>query len=63
MADDKSKRGSPDNKRLNKGEPYEVAYARKKAKAASGGSTGRTAAKRAGRPVEPPLDAFAFLRA
>jgi hypothetical protein len=48
MADDKSKRGSPDNKRLNKGEPYEVAYARKKAKASSGGSTGRTAAKRAG---------------
>jgi hypothetical protein len=33
MADDKTKRGSPDNKRLNKGEPYEVAYARKKAKA------------------------------
>ena len=48
MADDKSKRGSPDNKRLSKGEPYEVAYARKKAKASSGGSTGRTAAKRAG---------------
>ena len=48
MADDKTKRGSPDNKRLNKGEPYEVAYARKKAKASSGGSAGRTGAKRAG---------------
>ena len=36
MADDKSKRGSPDNKRLNKSEPYEVAHARKKAKAARG---------------------------
>ena len=31
MPDDKSKRGSPDNKRLNKSEPYEMAYARKKA--------------------------------
>jgi len=41
MADDKTKRGSPDSKRLNKGEPYEVAYARKKAKAG-------TAAKKAG---------------
>ena len=30
MADDKSKRGSPDNKRLNKSEPYEVAYAKSK---------------------------------
>ena len=30
MPDDKSKRGSPDNKRLNKSEPYEVAYARSK---------------------------------
>ena len=44
MADDKTKRGSPDNKRLNKGEPYEVAYARKKAKAGSGAATGRAAA-------------------
>ena len=35
MADDKTKRGSPDNKRLNKSEPYEVAYAKsKRAKAA-----------------------------
>ena len=46
MADDKTKRGSPDNKRLNKSEPYELAYARKKAKAARG-ATG-TATKRAG---------------
>ncbi len=46
MADDKTKRGSPDNKRLNKSEPYELAYARKKAKAARG-ATG-TAGKRAG---------------
>ena len=30
MPDDKSKRGSPDNKRLNKSEPYEVGYARSK---------------------------------
>ncbi|MGZ5725428.1 MAG: hemerythrin domain-containing protein [Caldimonas sp.] len=30
MADDKSKRGSPDSKRPNRGEPYEVAYARSK---------------------------------
>ena len=30
MPDDKSKRGSPDNKRLNKSEPYEVAYAKSK---------------------------------
>ncbi len=37
MADDKSKRGSPDNKRLNKSEPYEMAYARSK-KRASGAS-------------------------
>ena len=43
MADDKSKRGSPDNKRLNKSEPYEVAYARRKA----AGKTG-AAAKKAG---------------
>jgi len=41
MADDKTKRGSPDSKRLNKGEAYELAYARKKAKAG-------TSAKRAG---------------
>ena len=30
MADDKTKRGSPDNKRLNKNEPYEVTYAKSK---------------------------------
>jgi Hemerythrin HHE cation binding domain len=30
MADDKSKRGSPDTKRLNKSEPYEMAYAKSK---------------------------------
>ena len=47
MSDDKTKRGSPDNKRLNKGEPYEVAYARKKAKGGSG-VPGRAAGKRAG---------------
>ncbi len=39
MADDKTKRGSPDNKRLNKSEPYEVAYAKsKRAKAAKKGA-------------------------
>ena len=46
MADDKTKRGSPDNKRLNKGEPYEVAYAKSKAKAAASGA-GRKAAPKA----------------
>jgi len=35
MADDKTKRGSPDNKRLNKSEPYEVAYAKSKRRAAA----------------------------
>ncbi|MEO5882428.1 MAG: hemerythrin domain-containing protein [Caldimonas sp.] len=43
MADDKTKRGSPDSKRLNKSEPYEVAYARKKAKAAGGAKAGAAA--------------------
>jgi hypothetical protein len=43
MADDKTKRGSPDSKRLNKSEPYELAYARSKRasparKAAANGS-------------------------
>jgi hypothetical protein len=45
MADDKTKRGSPDNKRLNKSEPYETKYARskraspqRKAMAGAGGS-------------------------
>jgi hemerythrin superfamily protein len=41
MADDKSKRGSPDNKRLNKSEPYEMAYARSK----RAGSASKTASK------------------
>lgn len=41
MADDKTKRGSPDSKRMNKSEPYEMAYARRKA----AGKTG-TAAKK-----------------
>ena len=48
MADDKSLRGSPDNKRLNRGEDYEVRYAKEKARKAaakkSSGSTGRKAA-------------------
>jgi Hemerythrin HHE cation binding domain len=30
MADDKTKRGSPDSKRLNKSEPYEMKYAKSK---------------------------------
>ncbi|MEO5845490.1 MAG: hemerythrin domain-containing protein [Caldimonas sp.] len=56
MADDKTKRGSPDSKRLNKSEPYEVAYAKsKRAKAAkttagkktSGKKTSGTSAKKA----------------
>ena len=48
MADDKTKRGSPDNKRLNKSEPYEMAYARKKARdAKSGGATKKAAKKSA----------------
>jgi hemerythrin superfamily protein len=49
MADDKSKRGSPDNKRLNKSEPYEVAYAKSKraggaSKASGNGATARRTA-------------------
>jgi hypothetical protein len=53
MADNKSKRGSPDSKRLNKGEPYEVAYATSKrasparkamaGKSASAGKSGASA--------------------
>ena len=35
MADDKSLRGSPDNKRLNRGEDYEVRYAKEKARKAA----------------------------
>ena len=47
MADDKTKRGSPDNKRLNKSEPYEVTYAKsKRAKAATAKAT-KTSAKSA----------------
>ncbi len=49
MADDKTKRGSPDSKRLNKSEPYELAYARKKAKAGNGAAAAKgtgTAAKK-----------------
>ncbi|MGZ5158629.1 MAG: hypothetical protein ACXWCL_19595, partial [Caldimonas sp.] len=42
MADDKSKRGSPDNKRLNRSEPYEVAYAQAK----RAGAVKKAAAKR-----------------
>jgi hypothetical protein len=45
MADDKTKRGSPDSTRLNKSEAYEVAYARKKANA---GNTPRKATARRG---------------
>ena len=54
VADDKSKRGSPDNKRLNKSEPYEMAYAKAKragkTAARSGAkktAAGKAAAKRA----------------
>jgi len=45
MADDKTQRGSPDNKRLNKSEPYEVAYA--KAKRAKAAKSARKSAKKA----------------
>jgi len=47
MADDKTKRGSPDNKRLNKSEPYEVAYAKAKAAKKSAKKTAKKAAKKA----------------
>jgi hypothetical protein len=47
MADDKTKRGSPDNKRLNKSEPYELAHARKKARTASAAAKRSRAAKKA----------------
>ena len=48
MADDKTKRGSPDNKRLNKSEPYEVAYAKsKRAKAATAKKSAKKSAKKA----------------
>ena len=49
MADDKTKRGSPDNKRLNKSEPYEVAYAKsKRAKATTAKSAKKSAPKATG---------------
>jgi hypothetical protein len=46
MADDQTKRGSPDNKRLNKSEPYEVAYAKSKAAKKSAKKTAKKAAKK-----------------
>ena len=50
MPDDKSKRGSPDNKRLNKSEPYEVAYAKSKragaARTKSASKTSKSGASR-----------------
>ncbi|MEO6364016.1 MAG: hemerythrin domain-containing protein [Caldimonas sp.] len=45
MADDKTKRGSPDSKRLNKSEPYEVAYAKRKAAKKAGTKTAATKRK------------------
>jgi len=47
MADDKTKRGSPDNKRLNKGEPYEVAYAKAKRAKTTAQKTAKKSAKKA----------------
>jgi len=46
MADDKTKRGSPDNKRLNKSEPYEVAYAKSKQAKAAASKTAKKSAKK-----------------
>ena len=46
MADDKTKRGSPDSKRLNKSEPYEVAYAKSKRAKAATAKAAKTSAKR-----------------
>ena len=55
MADDKTKRGSPDSKRLNKSEPYEMKYAKskraspqRKAIGNSSGSARSGAAKKSG---------------
>ena len=45
MADDKTKRGSPDNKRLNKSEPYEVAYAKSKRAKGAASKTAKKSAK------------------
>ena len=47
MADDKTKRGSPDNKRLNKSEPYEVAYAKSKRTKTATAKATKTSAKSA----------------
>lgn len=47
MADDKTERGSPDNKRLNKSEPYEVAYAKAKRAKAAAAKSAKTSAKKA----------------
>jgi hypothetical protein len=47
MADDKTKRGSPDNKRLNKSEPYEVAHAKSKRAKTAKAATAKTAKKSA----------------
>ena len=46
MADDKTKRGSPDSKRLNKSEPYEVAYAKSKRAKAAASKTAKKSAKK-----------------
>ena len=46
MADDKTKRGSPDNKRVNKSEPYEVAYAKSKRAKAAASKTAKKSAKK-----------------
>ena len=51
MADDKTKRGSPDNKRLNKSEPYEVAYAKSKRAKAAAAKTAKKSAKSASQDV------------
>jgi hemerythrin superfamily protein len=53
MADDKGKRGSPDNKRLNKSEPYEVAYARSKRAGATSKTSGKGAPARRSAPARP----------
>lgn len=45
MADDKTKRGSPDNKRLNTSEPYEVAYAKSKRAKGAAAKTAKKSAK------------------
>ena len=62
MPDDKSKRGSPDSKRLNKSEPYEVAYAKSKRAGAarkSASKSSKTAtsstAKRASKSAAPAM--------